>query len=94
MQRNVEQLMSSDANYSNTCKFFFLHFLMGQVGNSWNLRTTNPGFNPGLTPPPVYITNVGGKPRVQPGDWRPEMWALDYYGTGIYLMECQGNEYA
>jgi hypothetical protein len=25
---------------------------------------------------PFYITNVGGEPRVKPGVWRPEMWAL------------------
>jgi hypothetical protein len=26
--------------------------------------------------PPLYITNAGGKLRVKPGVWRPEMWAL------------------
>jgi hypothetical protein len=41
-----------------------------------NLRTPNPGFNRGFTHPPFYVTNVGGKPRVKPGIWRPEMWAL------------------
>jgi hypothetical protein len=27
---------------------------------------------------PFYITNAGGKPRIKPGVWRPEMWALIY----------------
>jgi hypothetical protein len=32
---------------------------------------------PGLTwgSSPFYITNAGGKPRVKPGVWRPEMWS-------------------
>jgi hypothetical protein len=41
---------------------------------SLNLRTPNPGFNPGFTP--FYITNAGGEPRVEPGVWRPAIWAL------------------
>jgi hypothetical protein len=28
---------------------------------------------PGSTPPLFYITNVGCKPLVKPGVWRPEM---------------------
>jgi hypothetical protein len=36
-----------------------------------NLRTPNPGFHLGSTP--FYITNAGGKPRVEPGVWRSEM---------------------
>jgi hypothetical protein len=40
-----------------------------------HLRTPNPLFNPGF-PPPLYITNIGDEPRVNPGVWRPEMWAL------------------
>jgi hypothetical protein len=43
---------------------------------STHLRTPNPGFNPGFTPPPFYITNAASEPRVKPGLWRPEMWAL------------------
>jgi hypothetical protein len=42
---------------------------------SQNLRTPNPGFNPGFTPLPFYITNAGGEPRVKSGVWHPEMWA-------------------
>jgi hypothetical protein len=37
------------------------------------LRTPNPGFNPEFTPPLLY-KKCGGKPRVKPGVWRPEMW--------------------
>jgi hypothetical protein len=29
--------------------------------------------------PLFYIANVGGEPRVKPGGWRPEMWALMSY---------------
>jgi hypothetical protein len=32
-----------------------------------------PGVYP---PPPLYITNAGGEPRVKPEVWCPEMWAL------------------
>jgi hypothetical protein len=49
---------------------------MGRVSYlSPNLRTPNPGFNPGFTP--FYITNARDEPRVKPGVWRPEMWALE-----------------
>jgi hypothetical protein len=40
-----------------------------------------PRFNPGFAP--LYITNVGGEPRVKPGVWRLEMRALDPKSTAI-----------
>jgi hypothetical protein len=42
-----------------------------------HLRTPNPGFNPGFTPP-YLLYKRGGKPRVEPGAWRSEMWAQYY----------------
>jgi hypothetical protein len=38
-----------------------------------HLRTPNPGLNPGFTPPFLY-NKCGGKLRVKPGVWRPEIW--------------------
>jgi hypothetical protein len=39
-----------------------------------NLRTPNPGLNPGFTPRICYIKG-GGNPRVKPRVWRYEIWA-------------------
>jgi hypothetical protein len=39
-------------------------------------QDAKPRVQPGVHPPfPLYITNVGGEPRVKPGVCRPEMWA-------------------
>jgi hypothetical protein len=48
---------------------------------STHLRTLNPGLNTGF--PPFYITIVRGDPRVKPGVWRPEIWALWDVGTEV-----------
>jgi hypothetical protein len=50
------------------------NFVIPATVLSPNLRTPNPGFNPGLTP--ILYNKCGGEPRVKPGVWRPEMWAL------------------
>jgi hypothetical protein len=39
-----------------------------------HLRTPNPGLNRGS--PPYLLYKREGEPRVKPGVWRPEMWAL------------------
>jgi hypothetical protein len=36
----------------------------------------HPGFNTGFTPRILYIKRVG-EPRVKPGVWCPDIWALD-----------------
>jgi hypothetical protein len=51
-------------------KVNFTVSLMTIEVQSPNLRTPNPGLNPGFNP-----TNAGGEHRVKPGVWRPEMWA-------------------
>jgi hypothetical protein len=34
--------------------------------------------------PPNLLYKKGGEPRVEPGVWRPEMWALIYVDDGIF----------
>jgi hypothetical protein len=47
-----------------------------------HLRTPNPGFNSGLTPPLLYSKCGGWAPRT--GVWHPEMWAL----YNVYMVTC------
>jgi hypothetical protein len=39
-----------------------------------HLKTPNPGLTRGS--PPHLLYKRGGEPRVKPGVWRPETWAL------------------
>jgi hypothetical protein len=59
-----------------TCPSGF-HRIVGCV--FWaHISGTQPRVQLGVHPPPFYITNMGGEPRVKHGVWRPEMWALQY----------------
>jgi hypothetical protein len=56
--------------------------LRNKLRNGWatlqpgpHLRTPNPGFNPGFTPSPHLLYKRGVNPPVEPGVWRPEIWA-------------------
>jgi hypothetical protein len=42
-------------------------------------QDAKPRVEPGVQPPPpLYITNAGGEPRVKSRVLRPEMWAQSY----------------
>jgi hypothetical protein len=53
------------------------------LNQSPHLRTPNPAFNPEFTPHFCYIK--GGEPQVEPGVWRPEMWADVYKDNSKYV---------
>jgi hypothetical protein len=55
-----------------------------------NLRTPNPGFNPGFTSP---LTNLEDAPRVKTGDWRPELWAQGKNAKNNFSVPGFGLEY-
>jgi hypothetical protein len=52
----------------------FIPLLYKNCGGWTPTRTPNLGFNPMFIP--LLYEKCGGEPRVKPGVWRPEMWAL------------------
>jgi hypothetical protein len=53
-----------------------LHIMQSLLFSGPTSKETKPGFNPGLAPHLLYKRGRG-EPRVKPGVWRPEMWALN-----------------